>query len=413
MFNDIQKRNFQSYIEAGAMNSHQEKVVDLPTFKAAHSIPAETNTLLPQRIAGIVSQYTDTRNPALPNLHNPMSVHQVWRLCHLIVKGQEPEPPRIGGIYVEAVSKLGDFPSEYLQVLALRGLSTLMNEGKNRDVWFADIKSKMDNNPELGYLSLTRSPRPGLEYDVSSFFYYMHGTMVGLLMEEGKEEEVIFKEVTKHNWVLRAIALEMSWGSDNKYLTIDSDAMIKLAQALLNNNYGGIGTIDFGMKEFPTSIIMGNHMNLPVLQDAGPSGDALIEYKGEMLTQREVHNRFMEEIKAVIDDQEVKFILPDSSELSKDAAVRNLASTLGITETDALIAINALDRNKRYDQTLEIIKGRTTTGFPLTSSFEMNYQAEKCLGEGKPETVKGNGRQQIVDNGKHKWPSAKSRKGSK
>ena len=154
-------------------------------------------------------------------------------------------------------------------------------------------------------------------------------------------------------------------------------------------------------------------MNVPVLQDAGPSGDALIEYKGEMLTQREVHNRFMEEIKAVIDDQEVKFILPDSSELSKDAAVRNLASTLGITETDALIAINALDRNKRYDQTLEIIKGRTTTGFPLTSSFEMNYQAEKCLGEGKPETVKGNGRQQIVDNGKHKWPSAKSRKGSK
>ncbi|AEV89611.1 hypothetical protein OBP_174 [Pseudomonas phage OBP] len=48
-------------------------------------------------------------------------------------------------------------------------------------------------------------------------------------------------------------------------------------------------------------------------------------------------------------------------------------------------------------------------GFPLGRSF-----AEPCTEQfvdDRPETIKGNSRQRIVDNGKHKWPAAKTRKG--
>lgn len=53
-----------------------------------------------------------------------------------------------------------------------------------------------------------------------------------------------------------------------------------------------------------------------------------------------------------------------------------------------------------------------STGMALYSDMEgwgAQYRAEQP--EDLPETVKGNGRQVIIDNGKHKWPAPKQRKG--
>lgn len=53
-----------------------------------------------------------------------------------------------------------------------------------------------------------------------------------------------------------------------------------------------------------------------------------------------------------------------------------------------------------------------STGMALCSDMEgwgVQYRAEQP--EDLPETVKGNGRQVIIDNGKHKWPAPKQRKG--
>lgn len=341
-FDSMRKSNFQMYLEAGAMNSNQEQVPDIKAFRKAHCIPDDTHVLVRQRVVGIVSQYADTRSPFLPNINQPMSVTRLWQLCHLLSTGSTPPVPGyVGGTYPEAVRVIGEFPEEYIQPLAFYGISKLMNEALSRETWFARIKESMDRNPELGYLALTRSPRSDVVINSESFFFYMHGAMVGLLMGKGVVEKEIFKEVTKHNLTLRLIALGMSWGRDSKYLQISSSAMIKLAVALLDGNYGGFDTIEFAVKEFPSGIQLQGDSVLPALSNVGPLLDTIVSYKGKTVTQREAIELMNEEVRAIVKDTEVAFITPDSSIEAKDAAIKNIAGSLGCNETDVLVMYNS------------------------------------------------------------------------